>query len=226
MSRWVSQRAFVCRYCTRGFVLLTWSAWFRFIIILDNDNVLGMKNSSAFLHPVRLRVIRALLRTSEEGLTTAQLHELMPEIAIATLYRQIAHLTELGVIEVADTQQIRGTSEKSYRVSAALANPTPAELRAATPEELLSVFSVFSTGLIQDFDNYVHGENVDLTEDRVSFAQADFWANTEEIDTFFNGLMQAVQPLLSNGPGEGRRQHSLATIFLPQQDAKKKEGTA
>ncbi|MDI6021955.1 helix-turn-helix domain-containing protein [Leucobacter sp. UT-8R-CII-1-4] len=184
-----------------------------------------MKNSSAFLHPVRLRVIRALLRASD-GLTTAQLHERMPEIAIATLYRQLAHLAELGVIEVAETQQIRGANEKSYRVSAALANPTPEELRAATPDELLSVFSVFSTGLIQDFDNYVHGDSVDLTEDRVSFAQADFWATTEEIDAFFNTFMQAIQPLLSNTPGEGRRQHSLATVFLPQQESVNPEGAS
>lgn len=197
----------------------------RFIIILDNDNVTNMKNSSAFLHPVRLRVIRALLRTSDDGLTTAQLHERMPDIAIATLYRQLALLAEFGVIEVAETQQIRGASEKSYRVSAALANPTPEELRAASPDELLSVFTVFTTGLIQDFDSYLHGDNVDLTEDRVSFAQADFWASTEEIDTFFNTFMQAIQPLLSNGPGEGRRQHSLATIFLPQNDAAHTEGT-
>lgn len=187
----------------------------RFIIILDNDNVESMTNSSAFLHPVRLRVIRALLRASEDGLTTAQMHEQLPDIAIATLYRQVAHLAELGVIEVADAPQIRG--EKSYRVSGTLSNPSPEDLQKATPEELLSVFTVFSTGLIQDFDSYVHGDEVDLTADRVSFAQADFWASTEEIDTFFQAFMQALQPLLGNTPGEGRRQHSLATVFLPHQ---------
>ncbi|WFR70984.1 helix-turn-helix domain-containing protein [Prescottella defluvii] len=67
------------------------------------------------LHPVRLRIVQALL--SEEELTTNQLHERLSDVPIATLYRHVASLVKHDLIEVTDEQQIRGASEKTYRVA-------------------------------------------------------------------------------------------------------------
>lgn len=176
-----------------------------------------MATSSALLHPVRLRIVQALLSDGEQ--TTHQIHAQLPDVPIATLYRHVAHLVKNDLIEITDEQQIRGTSEKTYRVAPNFANPSPEELAALSPEELLTTFTVFSSGLIRDFDTYLHSGTPDLHEDRVTFAQADFWATTAETDEFFETVMVAMQKLLANQAGEGRRRRKLTTVLVPRPDA-------
>lgn len=173
-----------------------------------------MVTSSALLHPVRLRIVQNLL--GENGLTTHQIHERLSDIPIATLYRHVAHLVTHELIEVSDEQQIRGASEKTYRVAPGFANPTPEDLKSLSSEELLTMFTVFTSGLIRDFDEYVGAGNPDLFADQVSFAQADFWATNDEVDAFFATLMEALASLRTNGPGTGRRKRKLTTVLIPK----------
>ncbi|WP_029089208.1 helix-turn-helix domain-containing protein [Brevibacterium album] len=173
-----------------------------------------MSDSSALLHPVRLRIVQTLL--GEEGLTTRQLHTRLPDTPIATLYRHVSHLLRHGLIEVAAEQQVGGASEKAYRLDPDLANPGPEALEKLSAEEMLTVFTVFASGLISDFDRYVHTGEPDLHADRVSFAQADLWASDEEVDDFAETLMAELQRLRRNGPGEGRRRRRLTTVLVPQ----------
>ncbi|PPG42044.1 helix-turn-helix domain-containing protein [Pseudoclavibacter sp. RFBA6] len=173
-----------------------------------------MVSSSALFHPIRLRIVQSLLAGDE--LTPHELHGRLSDVPIATLYRHIKHLLEHELIEVADERRARGASERSYRVSASLANPSSDELRSLSSEELMTVFTVFVSGVIRDFDTYVEGEARDLIDDRVSFAQADFWATDEEVDAFFASVMEALGKVLANQPGEGRRRRALTTITLPR----------
>lgn len=176
-----------------------------------------MTTSSALLHPVRLRIVQALLGSGE--LTTHQLHERLTDIPIATLYRHVGHLVKHELIEVADQQQIRGTSEKTYRLAPGIANPSAGELSTLGNEELLTAFTVFTSGLIGDFDDYLRAGNPDLHADRVSFAQASFWASNQEIDAFGHTLMAALKSLLSNEPTPDRRRRTLSTVLIPREEA-------
>jgi len=173
--------------------------------------------SSALLHPVRLRIAQTLL--GEGPLTTHQLHERLPDVPIATLYRHVNHLATLSVIEVADERRVRGTSEKSYRLVPGLENPSPDELRSLSEEELQTAFTVFTSGLIRDFGDYLQTDSPDLHADRVSFAQASFWASTDEIDEFGRALMTALEVLLANRSAPCRRRHTLTTVLMPRDDA-------
>ena len=97
-----------------------------------------------------------------------------------------------------------------------LANPSPEELRALSPEELVTTFTMFASGVIRDFSTYVqHGEH-DLVEDRVSFAQANFWATTTEVDAFFDTVMGALSELMSHEQGQGRTRRVLTTVLVPR----------
>lgn len=55
--------------------------------------------------------------------------------------------------------------------------------------------------------------------DQVSFAQADFWATTAEVDEFFHAFMGALTPLLSNTAGDGRRRRKLTTVLVPRAES-------
>lgn len=167
------------------------------------------------MHPVRLRIVQSLLGMPE-GLTTQQMHERLTDVPIATLYRHVSHLVEHRLIEVVGERQARGASEKTYRITPELANPTAEELRSAGAGELLTMFTVFSSGLAKDFELYLTDETADLAEDRVNFAQAEFWATNDEIDAFLAALMQQLKPLMGNSPGHGRRQRTLTTVLIPR----------
>jgi DNA-binding transcriptional ArsR family regulator len=173
-----------------------------------------MATSSALLHPVRLRIVQ-VLRDGQE-LTTHQIRELLPDIPIATLYRHIASLVDADVVQVADERPVRGTTEKTYRIAPTLANPTAEELKALTPDDLLTVFTVFTSGTIRDMDAYLHAGTPDLVEDRVNFAQADFWASDEEIDEFLGTVTDALQQLRTNPRQADRRPRRLTTILMPR----------
>jgi len=173
-----------------------------------------MVTSAALLHPVRLRVVQALL--AGEGLTTHQLHERLSDVPIATLYRHVGYLVTHGLLEVSSEQQVRGVSERTYRVVEELANPSAEELGALSPEELLATFTMFTSGMIRDFSTYVDQGDHDLVEDRVSFAQADFWATTGEVDAFFDTVMVALRELMSNEQAPDRTRRVLTTVLLPR----------
>lgn len=174
-----------------------------------------MATSSALLHPVRLRIVQTLL--GEEELTTHQLHERLADIPIATLYRHVGHLVTHELIEVADEQQVRGASERTYRRSPSFANPSAEELNSLSNEELLTAFTVFTSGLIRDFSDYLHAGDPDLRADQVSFAQASFWASDEEVDEFGRTLMTALEGVLTNEPSAGRRRRTLSTVLMPRE---------
>ncbi|MBM9463796.1 helix-turn-helix domain-containing protein [Aeromicrobium sp. YIM 150415] len=181
-----------------------------------------MSMPSVVLHPVRLQIVQALLG---EELTTHQLHRRLPDVPIATLYRHVAQLVRHELIEVAGEQQVRGASEKTYRLAAGFANPTAEELAGSSSEELLTAFTVFTSGLIRDFGEYLGGDGRDLAADRVSFAQADFWATDEEVDELTGALMEALVAVRAHGPGEGRRRRKLTTILVPRPEPEA-EGSA
>ncbi|WP_145943818.1 helix-turn-helix domain-containing protein [Corynebacterium glyciniphilum] len=173
-----------------------------------------MVSSSSLLHPVRLRIVQ-VLRDGEE-FTTHQIRELLPDIPIATLYRHIATLVDAGVVEIADERPVRGTSEKIYRIAPTLANPTAEDLKSLTPDELLTVFTVFASGTIRDMDAYLHAGTPELVDDRVNFAQADFWASDEELDDFLGSVTQALLRLRQNTQRDDRRPRRLTTILMPR----------
>ena len=88
----------------------------------------------------------------------------------------------------------------------------------------MTVFTVFTTGLIGDFAAYIRdGDHPDLTEDRVNFTQASFWATQAEVDTFLDTVSQALQNLLGNQPGGDRRRRTLTTVLIPRPDGEQSD---
>jgi hypothetical protein len=61
--------------------------------------VARMVTAELLLHPVRLRVVQALL--GDRVLTTGDLHAELPDVPTASLYRHVAVLAGAGVLEVA-----------------------------------------------------------------------------------------------------------------------------
>ena len=171
-----------------------------------------MTSSELLLHPVRLRIVRAFLPDRE--LTTTQLRGLLPDVSTPTIYRQVATLADAGVLEVASQRQVRGTTERTYRLPPGAASIGPAEAATWSLEQHRSAFTAFVAGLLADFDRYLDRGDVDLGRDQVGYRQAALNLTDEELTELLTEIREAVARRMSL-PAEGRPRRVVTTILMP-----------
>ncbi|MEU8610189.1 helix-turn-helix domain-containing protein [Actinoplanes sp. NPDC048791] len=164
------------------------------------------------LHPVRIRILRAL---AGARLTTHDLVALLPDIPHATLYRHLATLAKAGLIEVVDQRRIRGAVERVYALPAQGATLDAAALATATPEDHARYFTAFVSSLLSEFSRYLARERIDFAADGAGYQQIVLHLNDTELAQFAADLNRVIGPLLGNEPGDGRVPRLLATILLP-----------
>ncbi len=174
---------------------------------------MASEKAELLLHPTRLRIVLAL--TGSE-LTTAALQDRLPDVAPATLYRQVATLVKAGLLEIAAEEQKRGSVERTYRLVEAQAVIGADDASSMTREEHLSGFIAFAGALIQSFGRYLDGPGRDADLRNVGYRQAGLWMTEDELHTFVAGLRKLLAPYLANKPGEGREKLSLSTILIPE----------
>jgi DNA-binding transcriptional ArsR family regulator len=173
-----------------------------------------MATSDLLLHPVRMRILQALF--DADPLTTAQLRERMPDIAPATMYRQIAVLAEAGVLEVAEERRVRGTTERSYRVRKEEAVVDPAARAAMSREEHLRAFTTFAASLMGDFDRYLAHKDADPVADGVVYRQAAVCLTEEEFDVMIEEIERAVVSRVGK-TRDGRIRRIISLVAVPDE---------
>jgi Helix-turn-helix domain len=171
-----------------------------------------MTSAELLLHPVRLRIVQAFLGDRE--LTTGRLRELLPDVATATLYRQVTTLSDAGVLEVTEERRVRGAAERTYRLRAQAASVGPEQAAELTPEQHRQAFTTFVAGLLGDFDRYLARGDIDLGRDLVGYRQT----AVQLTDTELLELLDEIGAVLDRYralPPEGRTRRLLTTILLP-----------
>jgi Helix-turn-helix domain len=170
------------------------------------------------LHPVRLRVVQAFL--GDRTLTTADLHNVLPDIPVASLYRHVGVLADAGVLTVVGERKVRGAAERSYRLDLAGASVDGDEARTMSTDDHRRAFTAFVAMLLADFDRYLGQAAVhpDLAADRVGYRQAAVWVTDEEFDAMAADLAAVLRQRMANQAGEGRRRRLVSTINVPAAD--------
>ena len=176
-----------------------------------------MATADLLLHPVRLRVVQALL--DGRTLTTSQIREHVPDVSTATLYRHVGVLADAGVLEVVDEQRVRGAVERTYRLQVTAADVDADALAAMTPEDHRRAFTAFIAGLLGEFDRYLDRGRPDLAADGVSYRQAALWLSDEELHELLGEVRAAVGARVANGPAPGRTRRLLSTVLMPAADS-------
>lgn len=166
------------------------------------------------LHPVRMRIMLAL---AGQRLTAQQLSEALPDVAQATLYRQINRLAQGGVLEVVEQRPVRGTVEKVYALVGQNANLTAEELSGASREENLRYFLTFLAGLLGDYERYLRRATIDPLADGAGYRAVPLHLSDEEFRQMVLALNTALLPFLQHAPSPERRTRLLATILIPQE---------
>ncbi len=171
-----------------------------------------LDKAELIIHPVRLRILEALLDGPQ---TTGELAKRLPDIPKSSLYRHIKLLLGGEVIAVAEARMVQGIEEKVYTL-----NQPPRlkaeDLAVTSAEDHLRYFTTYVITLIQGFADYLTGAlELDLITDRVGYNEAIFWASEDEFDAFSDKLNSALQPLLDQKAVPGRRKRKIAVVTHP-----------
>ena len=173
---------------------------------------MSTRTADILLHPVRLRIVLAL---GSDHLTTADLQRHLPDVAQATLYRQVATLVDAGLLEVVDERQVRGGVERTYALVHSAASIEPAEVATMTSEEHMSGFVTFVGTLIGAFGRYLTDPRANLAEDSVGYRQAAIWVDDAERTRLVGELAAVLARYLAHEPRAGRERVLLNTILIP-----------
>lgn len=172
-----------------------------------------MATADLLLHPVRLRIIQAML--GRDALTTRELGERLPEVAPATLYRHVGALVDAEVLAVVAERKVRGTVERTLRLRDDRAS-VDADDPALDTEALRGGFLAYLASLAAAFDGYLDAERASLEADLVGFRQIAVHATDDEWRAALDGMRAAVAPLLLREQAPpGARRRILATVSLP-----------
>lgn len=172
-----------------------------------------MATLDLLLHPVRLRILRTFL--DGHPATTAQLRERLPDIPHATMYRHVAALASAGVLEVLDEKRVRGTVERTYRLSWDRAEIGAADRAAMTIDDHRRTFTAFIGGLLADFDSYLAPEPADPQADGVSYQQAALWLTDDEMAELLSVIHTAVTDRVGREPGGNRTRRMISLVTMP-----------
>ncbi len=174
-------------------------------------------SAEILLHPVRLRIVLAF---GSEELTTARIAERLPDIAHATLYRQVATLVDAGVLHVVRERRARGGIERTYALVSDAVKLGPDSAGSMSREELQRGFGVFIGALMESFGRYLDHPSADLASDPITFRQAALWLEESELAELVERLRSALAPYLDNEPTEDRERLLVNTVLIPDRAAR------
>jgi len=167
---------------------------------------------SELLNPVRMKIIQVI---SEKGTATPkEIIEAVPGIPVASLYRHIKKLLEIGILEIVTETPIRGTVEKTYQVRLEPFNSIEELVSTGDRNAHYDLFYTFAMSMMVDFSRYVSSSTYDLVKDRVGFRSYPITMTDEVCDEFlrdFSALL--LKYLNASEKSEGRlRKFSFALL--------------
>ena len=165
------------------------------------------------LHPIRIRIITAL--RAQQVLTTAQLADRMPDVAQATLYRQVATLLDAGVLEVESEDRSRGPAERRYRLRPDGAKITVEAAAAMSLDDHRRAFTAAMGALIGEFNWYVDQAGADPGRDRVSYRHMVLWLTEGEMEALQGRVQEALFELMRRPASPSSRPYLVTPICFP-----------
>ncbi len=171
------------------------------------------KKANLILHPVRLRIILALI---DRQMTAGEINEQLKDIPRATLYRHLKTLTKHGLLQIVEEHRVRNTLEKVYGLPEGAANLTLADLQTATSEEHMRMFTIFVANLLRDFETYLENCQDGMGED-IGYHTYPIHLNETEFAAFTQAFNAFLIPYLKTPSSPERKRRMLSLIMIPDE---------
>lgn len=145
-----------------------------------------MANKAEILmHPVRMKIMQALMRNKKDGLTPLQMVRVLEDVPQATIYRHIHVLAEANIIHVLKEKKVRAVSEKYYIINEAEMKLKGDEWESYTIEEKLNYISYYQLILSTEYQNYLQKmEQKEEEVDKATFSLVDLKLNDTDLEQF------------------------------------------
>lgn len=171
-----------------------------------------MKKADLLLHPIRIRIVQSLYGGKQ--LTTQQIAEELSDIPQATLYRHLKKLLDHHFLEVIEERPQRGAIEKVYQLHEDAIHISGSDTANWSKGDHSRAFARFLTTLQADFDRYLENSQLDLQKDQISYRQAAFYLDDQEMQDLIHELATAIQKRMTYQPNASRRRRLLSTILI------------
>jgi DNA-binding transcriptional ArsR family regulator len=185
------------------------------ILIIFQGKIMEKSRVDLIIHPVRLRILQALI---DRPLTPLQIAGTLLDVPQATLYRHIDKLAKARVIEVVSERQIRGTMEKVYALPNRAAIVSEKEMAQLSKEDHLRYFTVFVASLLADFQRYLAQPNAKPARDGFGYRKFILNLSDKEFAEVTKAVNLALKPYLQKETEDGRRRRLFATVVFPEAD--------
>lgn len=175
---------------------------------------MASKALNLILHPVRLRIIQALVRRERN---TQHIADALPDVPVSSLYRHIRLLLESGYIEVASTRSVNGIEEKTYRTSETKPPLLSAQdFEGLSKEELAQAFSTLVGMIVTSFQEYLDATSEpDWTRDRLTLAEFTFFATPDEYQTMWDSIWTTLSEAEKQPETPERTKRKIAIASYP-----------
>lgn len=191
------------------------------IIIIDNKGGGCVKNTiKDLMHPVRVRIIQLFVH--DEHRTTSEIHEILEDIALPTLYRHLHKLLTLKVLEVVKEEKIRGTVEKTYGLNNAYQEKAVKDYKSITKEEHIHLFFGYLMQMLQEFEQYFQ-DDFDILRDGLSYRLATFHLNTDELIEMSQKMNEVLMEYYQKAPSKDANEYLLYSISIPKRKKEEKK---
>ncbi len=172
-----------------------------------------MNTTDMLFHPVRLRIVQALI--DGRALTTGELCRRLPDVSKATVYRQVALLADNGFLVVDAERRVRGAVERRYRLVRNRAVMPSDEIAALTIEDHRRGFTALLAALLAEFNVYLDRDEANPVADSVSYRQTALWLSKEELGGMLDEMRATIRSRVNNGPSPERTKYLFTPIFFP-----------
>ena len=169
--------------------------------------IVGNLQAHVLLHPVRMRVVLVL---GTDDLTTKQIHERMPDVAQASLYRAVSRLVDAEIIAVVERHPRGGAMERVYRVAV---SPEDATART-TPEEFVAAADTLARSLSIDAARHVAGGEWSPTS--AGLLREHVHLTSEQFELLRRELVEFVGALALAAPQDDTTEFSVTVAAVPR----------
>ncbi|WAH36085.1 helix-turn-helix domain-containing protein [Alicyclobacillus dauci] len=184
---------------------------------------MDQSKADILLHPIRMRMIGAL--AGVEQMTAQQLHSKLGDVPLPSLYRHLKKLEEAEIIQVVDTQQMRGATEKSYALVSGGVVLTDRDVQTASTSDHLRYFTTFLATLLRDFERYITQDgDVNFVRDGCGYRQIPLHLTDAEFADFQKDLRDVFVRYLGLPARADRVERMFASILIPQPDRGRRAG--
>ena len=186
------------------------------MIMLSRNKNMPSSKANLLFHPLRLQIVTAL---SSHEMTASDLAQAMPEVSLPTLYRHINALVQGGVLKVASETQVRGTTERTFALTARLSLGEE-DLHGMKKQDYQQAFMVYLSSLMSAAQRYLNKksekEEFNPLADGMDLSLGTLLLTDEEFKQLNRHIVDLMLAAANNQPGAGRKPRTFSYLFIPQ----------